>query len=186
MNKIEIGLIVTIILAFISGALFIGQIYGRLESIEIDAKFIGKLDGRLEAIENDKDFKSIIRNKESNLEAIKLETKNSKEEIRKLITTINTSALELQKSIKINKTGNIGLGKNPTSKLDVAGQIRASGGKIIYSCPALMPSSCDAATVCQSMCVGQLQINKSTCTHRHYGGGASEKKCTVVGRLVAP
>ncbi|BFM13302.1 hypothetical protein R50072_34550 [Simiduia litorea] len=53
MNKVEIGVVVTVVLAIVAGALFIGQI-----------------DGRLKAVENDRDFASIIEQKEEILSDI--------------------------------------------------------------------------------------------------------------------
>ena len=64
MNKIEIGLLVTLILAIISGA-----------------TFIGKLDGRLEALENDKDYSSISKEKKDAVASIKTTKDESIKEI---------------------------------------------------------------------------------------------------------
>ena len=98
-----------------------------------------------------------------------------------------TNANMLGNGVVTINNNNVGVGTlSPSVKLDVAGQIRSREGTIIYSCPALLPISCHASSSCQSMCTGQLQINKSTCTRRGSSGVPTEVACTLVGRLVAP
>jgi len=63
--------------------------------------------------------------------------------------------------------------------------IQASQGTKVFSCPDIMPEACHAASSCQSMCTGQLQINTDICVHRKQAGVAAYAKCTFVGYLVS-
>ena len=60
MSKIEMGVVVTVILAIIAGALF-----------------LGRLDGRITALENDKDFSSITEQKLGVIVEVNTAGKNS-------------------------------------------------------------------------------------------------------------
>jgi len=75
--------------------------------------------------------------------------------------------------------GNVGIGTtSPQTKLDVNGEIRASGGTPIYSCP-------DRSLTWQDTgCHGQLSTS-STC-NKSAGQPGETDSCTLVGRLVAP
>jgi len=72
MSKIEIGIIVTVLLALISGA-----------------TFIGKLDGRLTAIEQDKDYSSLLSQKEKIISEISKVGDKAKVEIDKMVNDGN-------------------------------------------------------------------------------------------------
>lgn len=79
----------------------------------------------------------------------------------------------------IDPAGNVSIGTTaPGYKLDVAGQIRATGGTPIYQCPNGDPD------YNRNQCVSQLSTNPS-CLYAD-GGGEYTASCTLVGRLVAP
>lgn len=94
---------------------------------------------------------------------------------------------ELSKSINDqNKVASIikkNLESNSTFKTDLI-NFATNDQKKIYSCPTEMPINCDAAKHCQSMCVGQLQINKATCSNRQAYGQEIVKRCSFVGYLI--
>lgn len=71
MTKIEMGLVVTIVLAIISGALF-----------------LGKIDGRLVAIENDKDYSSLKKDKQNAIIKINSVLKLGSDKLNKITNSI--------------------------------------------------------------------------------------------------
>ena len=78
---------------------------------------------------------------------------------------------------------NVGIGTtSPGAKLDVNGQIRATGGSVIYSCP--IEGIYNMQYSCSDQCNGQLSLT-STC-YITSGHDCILKNCTLVGRLVAP
>jgi len=82
----------------------------------------------------------------------------------------------------IDASGSVGIGTtNPVlgAKLEVNGAIRATGGDLIYECPAYANGCLNEYTTC----VGQLQ-RASTCQYCVPGSGNFIADCNPVGRLV--
>ncbi|CZF81746.1 hypothetical protein GCE9029_02803 [Grimontia celer] len=77
MSNIEFGVVITLVISIITGALF-----------------IGKLDGRLEAIEKDKDWQSIVKLREEQVESMNKDAENIK-------TRFNKIKMEADEKIKL-------------------------------------------------------------------------------------
>jgi len=101
-----------------------------------------------------------------------------------------TSGSSLGNSQIFDNGTNVGIGTaSPTTKFQVEGQIRATGGTPIYSCP-VKRIFCGGAGITSGTCAGQLTTS-STCIEAYYAeaGGlcmTATHACTLVGRLVAP
>ncbi|MGR5401933.1 hypothetical protein ACPV48_25170 [Vibrio harveyi] len=85
MSKIEIGVVITLIISVVSGALFLGQ-----------------LDGRLSAIEDDKDYASLKEDKKDAIQLIELAKTQAMAEIEKSKGTLEEDV----SSLKVN-VGNL-------------------------------------------------------------------------------
>lgn len=77
MNKVELGVIVTVLIAIISGAQYIGKLEGKLE-------------GRIHALETDKDFSSIKIEKGAVIVAINEAKKKALDELKTTNQRIST------------------------------------------------------------------------------------------------